>query len=336
MSSTLQASRKVAVNVVQGDALRYSADVLAVKYPQRFHDVDRLVHRALAEGGVAVRPEEMPAPGRHLLVASDGAVAAEAVMFVGVAKLQAFRYREIREFSRRVLTALAAERPDARSVAMTLHGPGYGLDEAESFRAEVAGLVDAVTTDACPAALEAVTFVEQDEECFDVLEVVLDELAPGGAIMADRCQHVRRLSASAAESFRSAGYRSADKPHVFVAMPFEKRMKDVYLYGIEKPVRELGFLCERADHAVFTGDVLQWVRERIETADLVIADLTGANPNVYLEVGYAWGCGKPTLLLADPAEKLRFDVQGHRCLVYDTISDLEEKLRAELKTLARP
>ena len=52
-----------------------------------------------------------------------------------------------------------------------------------------------------------------------------------------------------------------------------------------------GYLGERADLATFTGDVMDWVRARISSANLVIADLTSANPNVYLEVGYAWGKG---------------------------------------------
>jgi nucleoside 2-deoxyribosyltransferase len=94
-----------------------------------------------------------------------------------------------------------------------------------------------------------------------------------------------------------------------------------------------GYLCERADLSVFTGDVMEWVKKRIASSSLIIADLSNANPNVYLEVGYAWGCGKPTVLLVrDPAE-LKFDVKGQRCLVYKKIKDLEESLRKELETL---
>ena len=48
-----------------------------------------------------------------------------------------------------------------------------------------------------------------------------------------------------------------------------------------------GYLCERAYMSSFTGDVLSWVKERIDSAVLLVADLSGANPNVYLEVGYA-------------------------------------------------
>ena len=64
------------------------------------------------------------------------------------------------------------------------------------------------------------------------------------------------------------------------------------------------------DLSAFTGDVMTWVRERIKTSSFVLAELTGANPNVYLEVGFAWGCGIPTILLVKDSEKLKFDTRG--------------------------
>ena len=116
-------------------------------------------------------------------------------------------------------------------------------------------------------------------------------------------------------------------------MPFKSEMDDTYHYGIQGAVRDSGFLCERADLSSFVGDVMQWVQNRIRTATLVVADLTGANPNVYLEVGYAWGCGIPVVLIINDAEALKFDVRGQRCLVYRSIRELEEALRAELGNL---
>jgi nucleoside 2-deoxyribosyltransferase len=75
------------------------------------------------------------------------------------------------------------------------------------------------------------------------------------------------------------------------------------------------------------------VKKKIDTAAVVIAELSGANPNVYLEVGYAWGKGRPTILLAKNEEELRFDVRDQRCLKYERIRDLEEILNRELKEL---
>ncbi len=77
----------------------------------------------------------------------------------------------------------------------------------------------------------------------------------------------------------------------------------------------------------FTGEVLEWIKKRIASATLIVADLSTANPNVYLEVGYAWGCGKPTILTVRQTEDLKFDVRGQRCLVYKSIKSLEEMLR---------
>ncbi len=116
-------------------------------------------------------------------------------------------------------------------------------------------------------------------------------------------------------------------------MPFTEEMDDVFHYGIQGAVNAAGYLCERADLSSFTGDIMNWVKKRISTASLVIADLSTANPNVYLEVGYAWGCGKSTVLLVRDPVDLKFDVTGQRCLVYKKIKDLEAALRKELKSL---
>ena len=79
---------------------------------------------------------------------------------------------------------------------------------------------------------------------------------------------------------------------------------------------------------------MEWVKRRISSAKLVVADLTMANPNVYLEVGYAWGIGRPTILLIrDDVKDLKFDVRGQRCLVYKGIKHLEETLARELSAL---
>ena len=80
---------------------------------------------------------------------------------------------------------------------------------------------------------------------------------------------------------------------------------------------------------------MAWVRDRIASSKLLVADLTGANPNVYLEVGYAWGCQIPTVLLVKDPNELKFDVRGHRCLVYKSIAHLEDLLKHELEGLSQ-
>ena len=59
---------------------------------------------------------------------------------------------------------------------------------------------------------------------------------------------------------------------------------------------------------------------------MVIADLTEGRPNVYLEVGYAWGRGVPVIFVAKKGEKLHFDVSTHRCLFYGRFTQLAKEL----------
>jgi len=118
-----------------------------------------------------------------------------------------------------------------------------------------------------------------------------------------------------------------------VAMPFAPEFDDCYHYGIQGAVNSCGYLCERADLSSFTGDVMDFVKERISSSHFVIADLTSANPNVYLEVGYAWGQNKKTVLLIKDTKELKFDTRGQRCLPYTSIKDLETKLKTELDNL---
>jgi hypothetical protein len=137
-----------------------------------------------------------------------------------------------------------------------------------------------------------------------------------------------------AHDIDSAGLGSRNKPHVFVAMQFGPDTDDVFHYGIQSAVQANGFLCERIDAVAFTGDILTQIKARIDSAHLVVADLSTPNPNVYLEVGYAWGRNIRTVLLARDAAQLRFDVQGQRCVLYSSIRDLEQKLTEELRQLS--
>ena len=216
-----------------------------------------------------------------------------------------------------------------------LHGVGYGLDESESFESQIAGIVDAIKSGEIPEKLKSIIFAERNIGRFQRLMKLLEQLIPDGLIDFDTKRNIKNVTPDATKKLRSVGYASNSKKHIFVAMPFHTNMEDIYDYGISSAVRESGFLCERADLSTFTGDVMQWVRERIRSASLVIADLTGSNPNVYLEVRYAWGSGVPTVLLVNDTDNLNFDVRGQRCIVYKRIKDIEEKLRKEIKELIK-
>jgi hypothetical protein len=78
---------------------------------------------------------------------------------------------------------------------------------------------------------------------------------------------------------------------------------------------------------------MEQIKTRIQDAQLMIALLDTNNPNVYLEVGYAWGVGTPTILILHEDEKPPFDVQGARLLTYKHIWKLKEQLTDEVRAL---
>ncbi|HWM89643.1 MAG TPA: hypothetical protein VN493_02635 [Thermoanaerobaculia bacterium] len=323
-------SRRIRIEVQEGDVLEFPADVLALKYAQSLYGADLAVYELLSESGREALP--LPSVNAFKFISTEGIIAPENVLFVGVPPLRQFRYQQIREFGRNVLISLAVQAPLTKHLALTIHGPGYGLDEVEAFQSEVAGVLDAIATDDYPLDLSIISFVERNHGRSERLKDVLGELIPGGIIDRGK-QMLDNLGEQPKDTLRTAGYTSAGKPRVFVAMPFADSMDDLFHYGIQGAVNAAGFLCERADISSFVGDVMEWVKQRITGATLVIADLSTANPNVYLEVGYAWGCGRPTVLLVRDTAKLEFDARGQKCLTYKSIRHLEEILCKELKAL---
>ena len=123
---------------------------------------------------------------------------------------------------------------------------------------------------------------------------------------------------------------------LFCMMPFHADFDDVYIFGIKNAAQELGFKCERNDEKVFTNDVLTEIQKNIMEADLIVADLSNGNANVYYEVGYAHALGKDVVLLVQFEEDLKFDLRSMRCIVYNgSIRTLYEELKKTLIELSK-
>jgi len=322
----------IKINVARGDAFTIEADVLGMKYAQQAHGLDRDVIRELSFKDIDTKGK-LPKPWGFYFTKSLEVVSASHVIFIGTPTLREFGYKEIREFGRKVVASLASSKPDTKKLVLTIHGPGYGLDEIEAFESQLAGIVDSISSDDYPEELAEIVFVERSFGRAKRLSSFLQSLFPENVIPTPKTGGINSLKAESTESLRSAGNESASKKIIFVAMPFAKEFDDIFHYGIQGAVNSAGYLCERADLESFTGDVMEWVKKRIESAELVIADLSSANPNVYLEVGYAWGKGKNTVLIIDDTKQLKFDARGQRCIPYKRIKDLEESLTTELKKL---
>jgi hypothetical protein len=122
------------------------------------------------------------------------------------------------------------------------------------------------------------------------------------------------------------------KPFVFVLMPFEAKFNDIYKFGIKGAAEDVGAYAERLDEQLFGEGMLDRIFNQISKADLIVADMTGRNPNVFYEVGYAHALGKVTLLLTQDANDIPFDLKHRQHTVYGgRIETLRKELADRLR-----
>lgn len=132
---------------------------------------------------------------------------------------------------------------------------------------------------------------------------------------------------------------SSGRPRAFVVMQFAEPYNTFYKEVIQNQAEAAGFEVLRIDEKAGPGVIFQDIQREIEQAEIVIAEITPANPNVFYELGYAHALGKPTILLARREAQLPFDISSFRVVFYnDTIGgkvEVERNLRKHLEAIAR-
>jgi hypothetical protein len=171
----------VRVGVDVGNLVRYRSDVIALKYQGILAGAAGLVANALGIREPDIR-RALPSVGDVHLLAGDGKIGARHALFVHVAPVASFSYDHIREFSSDVLRVLRERVPDARHVAMTVHGVRFGMDLDRSLRAHLNGWTSAVTTGDCPRELERITVVNQNADDVRDLQGALRQLLPDATL----------------------------------------------------------------------------------------------------------------------------------------------------------
>jgi hypothetical protein len=320
--------------------------LLLLKYAQDFYGADAAVASRLVAARVCADAEIRPTPGDFVVIDTQGALAPRRVLFLGTPPLRSFNYNEMEVFARRAIEKIADLGLPVQVLTTTVHGTGYGLDGGEALQRLVRGFREGLSRHRATAIQEIIflTLGEREERMLSAALGEVTQIAGGYAGTVATSDPMRGAAVSGGAvsnpqvSERVPGVRptvlgtpTVGKRRVFVALPFSEEFQNVYEFGIYPAVRDCGFICERVDKVHFTGDVLGHIRGGIEAADLVIADLTEGRPNVYLEVGYAWGKGVPVIFVAKKGEKLHIDVSTHRCIFYGGFTqfakDLEDLIR---------
>ncbi len=320
-------AKTINFTIQQGDILAYEADVVALKHAQKFYGADLKVLDALSVVGIA-EDTLAPAVGDYRYVKTEGGIVAPYLLSVGTQLLREVGYKELREFAARCLSALAEVAPQTQHLAMTIHGPGFGLDELEALRSQFAGYLDALNAGDYPPALRQITIVEFNEDRLERLRTAMDTdfaMNPNATPLKNDWGYDLRFGVDEP----IAPVRPI-KPHIFVVIPPEEDLDDVFYFGIQGPAHALGLLCERIEAKMLTDELLEQARQRIDTAAVVIITLTRPDPHVYLQMGYAWGKGRPTILLARDAKVFEFETTGGSRLVYTSLKNLEAGLSKTL------
>ncbi|MGR3547442.1 MAG: hypothetical protein ACU0DX_09955 [Roseovarius sp.] len=104
------------------------------------------------------------------------------------------------------------------------------------------------------------------------------------------------------------------------ATPQRKRADDL-LTHLLRPISKDFLDIVRADEVDEPGTITSDIVRRLHTAELVIADLTGQNPNVMYEIGLRHCFNLPIVHLAQTGEKPPFDLAAERIIFFD-IADI--------------
>lgn len=127
------------------------------------------------------------------------------------------------------------------------------------------------------------------------------------------------------------GHNFTPDPNLcFILMPFSKDVEPIYSDHIKPIVESESLSCQRADEIDGTNLITYDIWEKINRARLLIADLTGKNPNVFYEIGLAHAIGKEVILITQSMDDVPFDLKALRCIVYEFtprgMKQLEDKL----------
>ncbi len=100
-------------------------------------------------------------------------------------------------------------------------------------------------------------------------------------------------------------------------MPFGEWFDDYYS-GIYVPAIEAaGLKPHRADDHYRPSAIVHDICGYTKKPAVILADLTGKNPNVFYELGLAHAIAKPAVLVSASIEDVPFDLRSLRVITYD-------------------
>jgi hypothetical protein len=128
------------------------------------------------------------------------------------------------------------------------------------------------------------------------------------------------------------------KKNCFVIMPFSPTEScsdwtNIFENLIKPAVRGMGFSynCERS--TIDGGPFIKGILESLYRADLVIADITDRNPNVFYELGVRHTLRNRTIIITQNENHLPSDLAGYGVVLYEPSLKGLPKFKADLKRI---
>lgn len=126
-------------------------------------------------------------------------------------------------------------------------------------------------------------------------------------------------------------------------MPFAQRYAEVYAEVYKPACANNDLDCWRVDEIARPGSITRDIVEGIVDAEVIIADLTGQNPNVFYELEISHAVGNKTIMTTQSLADVPFDVRSYRVLVYEQTltgcrklgKDLDQALKELLVAMDR-
>lgn len=107
----------------------------------------------------------------------------------------------------------------------------------------------------------------------------------------------------------------------FMILPFTPHY-DRFFENVIKPITKLkDVVIKRCCDIMAPTSIYQDIITELKRSDIIIADITERNPNVFYEVGYAHALQKEIILLSERTQlaPIPFDIQSNRVVVYDNL-----------------
>ena len=131
----------------------------------------------------------------------------------------------------------------------------------------------------------------------------------GNAALLSTDDHLKKVSKGVAVSSTET---------CFVMMPFAEPLGGYYATLYEPAIKKAGLTAVRADTDIFgTGKIIDQIWSGINSAKVLVAELTGRNPNVLYELGLAHALRKPVVLISSNEDDVPFDVRHVRVIYYE-------------------